>query len=175
MYLCRAFDQLYRGQKYEEALPIYHIGFLDFTLFPKHPEFYATYQLLNVKNYHLYSSKFTLSVVDLNQIELATQEDKNAGINYWARVFKAKTWEELKMLAKDNEYLEEAATSIYRANAEEIVRQQCLAREDAERRERTLVRDNKLLKKDVAALKEANSDLKARIQELERLLTEKID
>lgn len=50
MYLCRAFDQLYRGQKYEDALPVYHIGFLDFTLFPKHPEFYATYQLLNIKN-----------------------------------------------------------------------------------------------------------------------------
>ncbi len=36
MYFCRAFDQLYRGQKYEDALPVYHIGFLDFTLFPEH-------------------------------------------------------------------------------------------------------------------------------------------
>ena len=36
------------------------------------------------------------------------------------------------MLAKNNEYLEETAESLYRANADEIVRQQCLAREDAE-------------------------------------------
>lgn len=52
MYLCRSFDQLYRGQEYEEALPVHHIGFLDFTLFPEYPEFYATYRLLNVKNHH---------------------------------------------------------------------------------------------------------------------------
>jgi hypothetical protein len=44
------------------------------------------------------------------------------------------------MLAKENEYLQEAASSLYVANADEIVRQQCIAREDAERRERTLER-----------------------------------
>ena len=44
------------------------------------------------------------------------------------------------MLAKKNEYLQEAASSLYVANADEIVRQQCIAREDAERRERTLER-----------------------------------
>ena len=48
-YLCRTYDQLYRGQEYEDALPTIHIGFLDFTLHPSHPEFYATYQMLNVK------------------------------------------------------------------------------------------------------------------------------
>lgn len=52
-YLCRTFDQLYQGQDYEEALPVHHIGFLDFPLFPDYPEFYATYQMLNIKNYHM--------------------------------------------------------------------------------------------------------------------------
>lgn len=150
MYLCRSFDHLYRGQKYEEALPVHHIGFLDFTLFPKYPEFHATYQLLNIKNHHLYSSKFSLSVVDLTKTEMATQEDKHNKLDYWARLFKAKTWEEIKMLATNNEYLEEAAASIYVANAEEIVRQQCRAREDAERRERTLERDLNLAKEKLA-------------------------
>lgn len=139
-YLCRSYDQLYKGQKYEEALPVIHIGFLDFTLHPSHPEFYATYQMLNVKNHLLYSDKFTLSVVNLKKIELATEEDKKYHIDYWAALFKAKTWEELKMLTKENEYLQEAASSLYVANADEIVRQQCIAREDAERRERTLER-----------------------------------
>lgn len=41
------------------------------------------------------------------------------------------------MLAKDNEFLQEAAESLYVANSDEVVRQHCLAREDAERRERT--------------------------------------
>ena len=35
------------------------------------------------------------------------------------------------------------------ANADEIVRQQCRAREDAERLHRTLDRDNSLLKKEL--------------------------
>ena len=190
MYLCRSFDQLYRGQRYEDALPVYHIGFLDFTLFPEYPEFYATYQLLNVKNHHLYSRKFTLSVVDLTQTKLATEEDKVYEVDYWARIFKARTWEELKMLAQNNEYLQEAADSIYKANSEEIVRQQCRAREDAERRERTLVRNYNLIKHDLAvanenlavaneentalkgdnaALKEDNAALLARIRELEAM------
>ena len=149
-YLCRSYDQLYQGQKYEEALPVIHIGFLDFILHPKFPEFYATYQLLNVKNHLPYSDKFILSVVNLNQINLATEEDRAHQIDYWASLFKAKTWEDLKMLTKDNEYLQEAAESLYVANADEIIRQQCIARADAERRERTLERNYRLAQEALA-------------------------
>ena len=44
----------------------------------------------------------------------------------------------------------DAAESLYVANANEIVRQQCRAREDAERLQHTLERDNTLLKKQLA-------------------------
>lgn len=166
-YLCRSFDHLYHGQKYEEALPAIHIGFLDYTLFPDFPEFYATNMLMNVKNHHIYSDKFQLSVVDLSQIELATEEDKANQIDYWARLFKAKTWEEIKMVAKKSEFLQEAAHSIYMANADEIVRQKCLAREEAERHERTVERDMKRMKEQIdaltahiASLKDDNASLK---------------
>ncbi|MBQ8857693.1 MAG: Rpn family recombination-promoting nuclease/putative transposase [Lachnospiraceae bacterium] len=172
-YLCRTFDQLYEGQDYLEALPVHHIGFLDFTLFPEYPEFYATYQMLNIKNHHLYSSKFSLSVVDLTQIDMATEEDKAYGIDYWARLFKAKTWEEIKMLAKDNEYLEAAANSLYEANADRMVRERCRARREAERYERTLERDNKLLRENVSNLEECISGLEDRIKELEAQLSQK--
>ena len=165
-YLCRTFDQLYQGQPYEDALPVHHIGFLNFTLFTDYPEFFASYQLLNVKNHNLYSSKFTLSVVNLNQIKLATDEDKAFSIDYWARLFKASTWEEMKMLAKDNEYLDAAANSIFEANADRMVRERCIARKLAERRERTLERDIKILK-------EQNSELEERIKELETELAKK--
>ena len=170
-YLCRAYDQLYRGQKYEEALPVIHIGFLDFTLHPESPEFYATYQMLNVKNHLLYSDKFTLSVVDLNQTRLATEEDKKYRIDYWARIFKAKVWEELQMMAKENDYMQEAIEALYVANADEIVRQQCIAREDAERRERTLERNQRLLqeelKKKVEELEGKDKELEGKDKELE--------
>ena len=56
-YLCRTFGQLDKGNEYTELLPTTHIGFLDFTLFPEYPEFFATYKLLNTKNYHIFVSK----------------------------------------------------------------------------------------------------------------------
>jgi len=75
-YLCRNFDQLSRGEDYIHVKPVIHIGFLDFTLFKDHPEFYATYKMMNEKNHQVYTDKFVLSVVDLNHTELATREDR---------------------------------------------------------------------------------------------------
>ena len=159
-YLCRSFDQLYRGQEYEEALPVHHIAFLNYTLFPEYPEFYAKYELLNIRNFYRYSSKFTLSVVSLNQIKLANEEDRASGLDHWAGLFKAETWEEMKMLLKENEYLGEAAKAILEANADWLVRERCIARELAERREKTLERDIRLLKGEVSGLKGENTSLK---------------
>lgn len=112
-------------------------------------------------------------MVNLTQIRLATDEDKAHGIDYWARLFKANTWEEIKMLAKDNEYLEAAANSLYEANADRMVRERCIARKLAERRERTLERDIKLLKEENSDLKERNTTLEERIKELEAQLSNK--
>lgn len=105
-------------------------------------------------------------MVNLKKIELATEEDKKYHIDYWAALFKAKTWEELKMLTKENEYFKEAAEALYVANADEIVRQQCIAREDAERRERTLERNQRLLQE---ALEEKDKAL----EEKDKILEEK--
>lgn len=124
-YLCRTFSQLDKGENYNTLLPTTHIGFLDFTLFPEHPEFFATYKLLNTKNYHLYSDKFILNVVNLNRIDLATDEDKAYQIDFWAKVFKITTWEELRMLAQNNEYVEEIVRTLYKCNTDEEIRKQC--------------------------------------------------
>jgi len=137
-YLCRSFDNLNKGQNYSEAKPVIHIGLLDFTLFPDHPEFYATYKLMNVKNYTIYSDKFRLSVLNLNCIDLATQEDKAYQIDYWAELFKAATWEEIKMLATKNEYISEASETLYQLSAEERIRLQCEAQEDYYRNQRDI-------------------------------------
>ena len=129
-YLCRRFDQLGKGQDYMQCKPTIHIGFLDFTPFKEYSEFYATYKLLNIKNHHLYSDKFTLCVVDLTHIDLATDEDKSYGINHWAKLFKSTTWEEIKMIAKTNPALSEASESLYMLNADDITRQRCQARKE---------------------------------------------
>ncbi len=129
-YLCRAFDSLLVGDNYLDVKPVIQIGLLNFTLFPEHPEFYATYQLLNVKDYSLYSDKLRLSVLDLTCIDLATEEDRSCQLDCWARFFKATTWEELNMLAQDNEAIREASSTVYQLTQEERIRMECEARED---------------------------------------------
>jgi len=163
-YLCRSFDQLYQGEDYVEAKPVTHIGFLNFTPFPETPEFNATYKLLNVKNFTTYSDKFTLNVIDLKHIELATAVDKAYKIDYWARLFTATTWEELKMIANNDIYLEAATQSMYELNADELVQRQCRARRDYYKQMNS---HNKTLHE----LQEAKSEierLQKRIAELEK-------
>ena len=177
-YLCRNFDQLSRGEDYINARPTIHIGFLDFLLFPQYPEFYATYKMMNVKNQHIFTDKFTLSVVNLKHIELATQEDREWKIDYWASLFKAATWEELIMLANQNPILEDAVETIYELTADESIREQCKAREkhiremNTIRRERELAmqaRDKAVQAKEeaVQAKEEAVQNLNAASQKLE--------
>lgn len=91
-YLCRNFDNLQSGEPYENVKPVIQIGLLNFMLFPDNPEFYATYQLLNVKNYTLYSDKLRLCVLDLTQIDTATEEDRFYQLDCWAGLFRATTW-----------------------------------------------------------------------------------
>ena len=67
------------------------------------------------------------------------------------------------MLAKDNESMEEAVNSIYIANADELVRQKCLAREEAERHERTLLRNIKILEEKNASLEQELRILKEQL------------
>ena len=52
-YLARNFDHLKKGEDYKLTHSVIQIGLLDYTLFPDHPEFYSTYQFLNVKNHTL--------------------------------------------------------------------------------------------------------------------------
>ena len=130
MYLCRSFDQLNHGQDYMDTEPVVHIGFLDYTLFEDLPEFYASYKLINVKNNQKYSDSLTLNVVDLSRIDLATDEDKKYHIHEWAMLFKAATWEEIKMLASKDEYLKEASETIFRMSADDLVRKRCRDREE---------------------------------------------
>lgn len=130
MYLCRSFDQLNHGQDFAEAKPVIHIGFLDYSLFPDCPEFYASYKLINIKNHRKYSDNLTLNVLDLSHIELATEEDKMYHIHKWAMLFKATTWEEIKMIAEQNEYLQEASKTMFQMSADELIRKRCRDREE---------------------------------------------
>ncbi len=179
-YLCRSFDQLYKGDDYSEAKPATHIGFLNFTPFPDTPEFNACYKLLNIKNHCLYSSKFSLHMVDLTHIELATEEDRIWKIDYWARLFTATTWEDVKMIAEKDIHMKAAAKEMYVLSADELIEQRCRARDDYRKLENSRNRimkeltealeakDHELEAKDVA-LKNKDHELEAKDAEIKRL------
>ena len=127
-YLCRMYDSLEHGEEYINAKPAIHIGILDYTPFPEHPLFYSKNQIMDVNTHRIYSDKFSLYVLDLSQTELATEEDYFWQVDEWAKLFKATTWEEIKMIADKNEYLTETSNTLCDLYADRNVRERCLDR-----------------------------------------------
>ena len=114
-----------------------------------------------MKNHHVFSDKFVLNVLDLTQIELATDEDRQCEIDYWARLFKAKTWEDLRMVVEKNKYMRAAAEEMYERNADETIREKCRAREEYYRHQRWI--QKQLEEKDqIIAEREQTIDAMAR-------------
>lgn len=185
-YLCREFERVSRGSDYNTIKPVYHIGFLDFTLFEDHPEFFARYQMKNVKDGYIYTDKFNLYVLELNHSDMATDEDKAYGIDTWAKLFKSTTWEEIKMITKDNPSMNSAAESIFLSNSDWIIQEQCRRREDqiaheAYQKEQlqklteklsSLTNENISLANENVSLTNENTSLTNEIAHLKKLLEE---
>lgn len=147
-YLCSDFSQLNKGDAYEDIKPVINIGF----------------ELLNKKTHRRYSDKLGISVLDLTQIDMASDEDKAYGIDTWATVFKAKTWEELRMAVQSNEYMKDAAETLYELNSDETIRQQCEARRRAEIEEKHMQDKLKKLEEDKENLTREKTELHIKLQ-----------
>ena len=166
-YLCRGYDNLNKGEDYRNVRSAVHIGFIDFTLFPDAPEFCATYMMSNVKTHKIFSSKFSLKVVELNHTELATEEDKMYKIDKWASLFKSTTWEELKMCAGDDEAMKSVVNVMYEYNEDEAFRDMCRARDEVVAFEAYIKAENDRLESRNEELEGKNEQLKGKKEELE--------
>ena len=136
-YLCRTFDRLHRGENYLASKTAIHIGILDFSPFDDSDSLVEVYRLLNVKTHRTYTDKFQLYLINLTKADTPDNEDIEYRTDLWARFFKAGTWEELKMLAKEDEGIASAVVTVDRLWDDDEVRERALAREDYYRRERT--------------------------------------
>ena len=179
-YLSRMYNNLQKGDQYIDTKPAIHIGILNFSPFEEQPIFYSRNLLMDVIQHRIYSSKFAVNVLDLSHIELATQEDKSWGLDFWARLFKTKTWEEMKMIAKDNEYFTEASNTLCDLYADFNVRERCRDREDYELEQKYLhdtiaqqcdkiIQQESMLAQQAVELEE----MKKKIQELTKALETK--
>ena len=162
-YLCRAFDHLKGGEDYSMVRPTMHIEIIDFDLPGLSPEFYAEYMLLNTKNGEVYSDKFRLHVLNLNQINHVPKDYKNS-LYHWAKLFKATTWEEIKMLAEKNDYMGETIVTMHQMTEDEKIAAECAARERYERDTLSIYRKG---------LREGRAETEAIIAKKDKSLAEK--
>ena len=113
LYLCRSYDSLGTGDDYSELKPTTLVAIVDENMFPDNPEFYSRFLMLHEEKHYPYSTNLRLNVLYLNQIELATDDDRANNLDYWAQLFKSDTWEELQALAEENPIGEEVAEVMY--------------------------------------------------------------
>ena len=98
-------------------------------------------------------------MLDLTCIHLATQHDRDCHLDRWARLFKATTWEEIKMIAKHNADLLEASETLFTLNADYMIRKQCEARADYYRLHNTINQKLNTLSAEVVSLTSENQYL----------------
>ena len=103
-------------------------------------------------------------MVDLTHIELATEEDKAWKIDYWARLFTAKTWEDIKMITENNIHMEAAAKEMYVLSADELIQQRCRARDDFRKLENSR---NRIMKQLTEALEVQKQEIENKDKEIE--------
>jgi hypothetical protein len=83
-----------------------------------------------------------------------------------------RNWEEILMTAKNDEYLMEVTKTLYNLNADDMVRQRCQARMDAELQEQYLLKKIDTLTADNDKLTADNAAKDAEIEALKRKLAE---
>ena len=131
-YLCRLYCNIERGQDYSEVLPAVHIGILNESPFPGVNKFYSKYELADIEdkeNIHVFTGNFSLRVLDLSQIDNLPEDERSSEKYIWARLFRATTWEEIRMLAEKNKAIQEASAHLHILTEDEKIRLQCEARE----------------------------------------------
>ena len=131
----------------------------------------------NDRDGYLYTNKFHLYVIELINTKLATDEDKKYNIDVWARLFKATTWEEIKMITENNPSMNSTAEEIFVSNSDFIIAEQCRVREDniiheKLTKERLEAQANKIasLTEGMAALAEEKASLNSELARLKKLL-----
>jgi predicted transposase/invertase (TIGR01784 family) len=139
-YLCRNFDSLNKGDDYLKSMTAIHIGILSFNLFSDSSDFFESYRLIGENSHRVYTDKFQLYTMCLPNVENASEKDIAFHRDVWGKYFKAKTWEELHTMAVAYPIIDEAAEEVYQCIQDEKIRARIEARQDYERRQRTLLR-----------------------------------
>ena len=112
-YLCRTYNNLSKGDSYKNTKTAIHIGFLDFDLWEEDTPLYTHFSMMERSSHRILTEKFQLYLISLRKTDLATDDDVKWQTDVWAKFFKAHTYEDLKMLAKQDPVIEPAAQAAF--------------------------------------------------------------
>ena len=136
-YACRQIaDQIHSDFDYGKLEPVIQISIMDHSLFPDHKKFFNEYIPQDKEDYP-YTDKLKFLVMDLTQIEEASQEQKDQGLVEWAKAFRANSWEEVNDI--DNSGVKEAARTMQLIMSNPTEREMIRMRQDVENDWRTIV------------------------------------
>lgn len=129
-YLCKMFtSQLKKGDSYDQLQKCIHVSILDFIHFPYDNEYYRTIQFQDTQTNQLYSDKLEIQILELQKLPEEVPADDSLAC--WMKFFSGKNRKEFELMAKTNEYLDEAYNTLLKLSADETKRLEYEAREKA--------------------------------------------
>ena len=118
------------GKNYEALKDVHHIGILDF-IQKDNDAFYRSFRLMR-EDGTVYSDKFQIHTLNLRNINNALPADDRAGLVKWGRLFRARSWEEIRALADEDAVFREVG---------ENMRKAAVTQDDLLRRREDAIRD----------------------------------
>ena len=102
VYTCRQVTDQIRGNEFNYGLleQVVQISIMSYTLFPEHRRFFSRYSLKDAEGWEL-TEKMQLCVMDLSAMDLASEADRSQKLDEWAKLFNAKTWEDVEAITAD--------------------------------------------------------------------------
>ncbi len=129
LYACRAYDNLERGENYQELKPVIHISLLADTPRTGEKKFYSENRVRDIRDGKIFSRNLGIIIVQLKENENADMPEIESGLDKWARLFLAETWEELQEMIKESEWMAETVYTLRNLTEDEKIRLECEARD----------------------------------------------
>ena len=129
-YLGKMFtEQLKKGDPYDNLKKCIHVSILDFVHFRDDEECYRKIVLCDEKTVKKYTDLLELQILELKKLSKRTEDEEN--VISWMRFLSGKSREEFEEMAKTDEYISEAYSSLKKLSADDIEKLQYEAREKA--------------------------------------------
>ena len=103
---------------------------------------------------------------------MATDEDRKHNIDKWAKLFKADTWETVKELSKKDQYIKEAAKSMYILEQDFEIREQMIRRKEYDKYQRQIQNQLKSVRKNFHESKITIAEQRKSLAEKDDLIEE---